>query len=393
VLPQPILISDYVGHAFTSELTTALRARHGLDVLYAYCASVTSPKGRLQPSDTVIPVSSGPTFEKYKLWRRAVSELRYGLNTVGTMCRIRPRMHVVCNMPLGTLLLIWLAGIPLRTRLVVWFQDAQSGLAQGALGQGIVARTLATLEGFLLRRAHVVVAISDELAAEARRQGVSSDRVVTIENWAPIESLPVLERGTCWAHQHGLTGGPILLYSGTLGKKHRPDVLASLARSTAHVGVTVVVVSEGEGATWLAEEKRANTDLDNLTVLPYQPFERLPEVLASADVLLALLEPTAGRFSVPSKVLSYLCSARPVLASMPPSNTAARILTDRAQAGVVVEPGDVNGFCKAALDLLADDRRRNEMGAAGRAYAESHFSEDVVLQRFLWAIGAGDPVV
>ena len=73
-------------------------------------------------------------------------------------------------------------------------------------------------------------------------------------------------------------------------------------------------------------------------MLPYQPFDRLPEVLASADVLVVILEPEAGRFSVPSKTLSYLCAGRAVLGSMPATNPAARLLTERASPGSSPSP-------------------------------------------------------
>jgi hypothetical protein len=72
-----------------------------------------------------------------------------------------------------------------------------------------------------------------------------------------------------------------------------------------------------------------------LTLLPFQPFECLPDFLASTDVLLVLLEADAGRFSVPSKILSYLCETRPVLGAVPSGNAATRTLTQRT-AGVVV---------------------------------------------------------
>ena len=96
----------------------------------------------------------------------------------------------------------------------------------------------------------------------------------------------------------------------------------------------MLVVSEGPGADWLAEH--ASPD-DALRLLPYQPYERLPEVLASADVLVAVLEPDAGAFSVPSKVLTYLCAGRPLLGALPADNLAARVVT-QSGGGIVVPP-------------------------------------------------------
>jgi glycosyltransferase involved in cell wall biosynthesis len=178
------------------------------------------------------------------------------------------------------------------------------------------------------------------------------------------------------------------MYAGTLGRKHRADVLVDLARALEPHGGHVVVVSEGEGATWLRERTASVGDLHNLTVLPYQPFSRLPEVLGSADVLVVLLERTAGRFSVPSKTLSYLCAGRPVLAAMVATNTAAKILRERAGAGIVVEPGDSDAFGAAALRLAKDPAMRAHLGANGRAYAEANFAQDHILDRFIAAIAS-----
>ena len=75
----------------------------------------------------------------------------------------------------------------------------------------------------------------------------------------------------------------------------------------------------------------------NLRKYSLQPFERFPEVLASADILVAMIEPDAGDFSVPSKVLSYLCAGRPIVLAAPSSNLAASIVKE-AGAGIVVEP-------------------------------------------------------
>ena len=133
----------------------------------------------------------------------------------------------------------------------------------------------------------------------------------------------------------------------------------------------VVVLSEGLGADWLAESV-ARDGLANLMLLPFQPYDALPSVLASADVVLTILEPKAGIFSVPSKVLTYHCAGRPLLAAVPHENLAARII-ERNGSGIVVSPTDPNGFVQAAETLLADDELRRRMSAAARRYAEQTF--------------------
>ena len=142
----------------------------------------------------------------------------------------------------------------------------------------------------------------------------------------------------------------------------------------------LVVVSEGPGIEWLAAEA-AQDKITSLKKLAFQPFECLPDVLGSADVLVAILEPDAGVFCVPSKVLSYLCAARPVLLAVPSENLVSRIV-EQEGAGLGVEPTDLPGFCAAALRLAESPELRDQAGRAARNYAETHFDIELITERF-----------
>ncbi|HEY1443672.1 MAG TPA: glycosyltransferase, partial [Acidimicrobiales bacterium] len=190
-----------------------------------------------------------------------------------------------------------------------------------------------------------------------------------------------------WRQRVGLTEHQVVLYSGTLGLKHDPSILAELAAGLhqSHPGARVVVVSEGKGRDWL-EGHKAHEGADNLVLLDFQPYEDLPEMMASADLLVAILEPDASKFSVPSKVLTYLCASRAVLGVLPPDNSVAEILSSQ-EAGVVVDPADRTLVVKEAAALLDDHDRRHAMGRAGRAYAERTFSPETAADQFLGAFG------
>ena len=138
--------------------------------------------------------------------------------------------------------------------------------------------------------------------------------------------------------------------------------------------------SEGPGADYVKSEA-LRRDLGNLKVLPFQPMDVYPDVLGTADVLVSMLELGAGRYSVPSKVLTYLCAGRAILAALPLDNLASRIVA-RAGAGLVAAPGDLAGFLAAAESLLDQPARRAAAGAAARAYAERAFDIAAIAARF-----------
>lgn len=389
--PGSILLSDFSGHAFTYSLADHL-CRRGFDASYSYCSTVVAPKAAFSGSVRCRPVAAGRRFERYRLFGRAVSEIRYGLAAARVVRRERPEIHIVCNMPLLAALILWAAGVPTRCRFVVWLQDLQSGLAAASLRGALVPGVIRRFEGFVLRRAACVLTISPPLVAAATSLGVAPDRISLLRNWAPLEDLPMRHRPNPWSTAHGLDDRFVYLYSGTLARKHRPDLLVSLTRSLHNQpDAMVVVVSEGEGADELRRLQASDERLDQLLVLGYQPFDQMPNVLASADVLLVLLEPSASAHSVPSKTLSYLCAGRSILAAIPGDNDAARIIVEEAGAGIVVEPSDSDGFVRAAARLQTEPDLRARFGSAGRAYAEQNFGSERIVQGFLDALGPSAP--
>ena len=233
----------------------------------------------------------------------------------------------------------------------------------------LVARVADRLERTIARRSHAVVAISPTFIERLATWGVAH-KCTVVPNWAPIDELPVGEADNRWSARTGLAGRPVVLYSGTLGLKHDPSVLASIADQlrVSHPDARVVVVSEGKGRDWLEDWQREQR-ADNLVLLDFQPYEDLPDVMATADVLVAILEPEASRFSVPSKVLTYLCANRAVVGVLPEQNSVAEILLSQG-AGVVVDPTRRQDVGATVARLLDDGAARLAMGTAGRRYAE-----------------------
>jgi glycosyltransferase involved in cell wall biosynthesis len=185
-----------------------------------------------------------------------------------------------------------------------------------------------------------------------------------------------MPRNNKWSQTAGLGDKPVFLYSGTLGLKHRPDLLYSLAKQLGP-RCTVLVISEGVGRNYLDKQP----PLSNLLTMNFQPYDRLPEVLASADVLVATLEPEAGQFAVPSKVLTYLSARRPVLLAGPQDHLSASIV-QRSKAGLVVDPADNESWIKAAQRLLADSGFRESLASNAEAYASSSFDIGSIANRF-----------
>ena len=390
-----IYLHDYGRYAFITDLGRALAAR-GHRVRLGYSATNLVPQDLLErrPGDPdtfdVDPIAAPPVDKRARslagLVARKRSETAYGRAAAEHVAAFGADVVLCANAPLDALGSIMGAARGSGAAFVNWLMDVLSTGARSVLtqkfgrGGDLAGRAFEWREGRLLRAADGVVAITDDFRPLLDRWGVEADRVSVVENWAPLADLPARPKDNAWARQHGLEDTPVVLYSGTLGMKHDPALLLHLARELDAAGAgRLVVVSEGDGADWLAARQAEVTDA--LTLLPFQPFEAFPDVLGTGDVMAAVLEPGASAVSVPSKVLAYLCAGRPTVLSVPAGNLAARTVTN-AGAGLTTHPGDAEAFSTAVLALLTDDDRRAEMGGAARAYAERAFSLDRVTDRF-----------
>lgn len=388
-----IVLADYSGHAFTAQLARAL-ARRGHRVLHLHFAEFQTPKGRLarcpdDPPDLAFrAISIGGPFAKHRLLRRRFQEAEVGRRFAARVREFVPDAVIAANLPLDALRLMQQGARHARARFVFWQQDIYSeAIARilrrklGWLG-GAVGLWYRALEKRLLAKSDAIVVIAEDFARHVQGEmGVTHVPIHVIENWAPLDEIPERPKDNPWARAHGLHAKAVVLYTGTLGMKHDPSLLLSLAHGLrGRPDCVLAVCSEGPAVDWLRARKD-ELNLSSLLLLGFQPFHAYPDVLGAGDVMLAILENEAGVFSVPSKVLSYLCAGRPIVFCGPETNLAARLI-ERAGAGVVLAEGQRRDLLPCILRLMGDRDARADMGAKGRVYAEAAFDINQIAARF-----------
>ncbi len=385
-----LLVHDFSGHPFQVELSREL-ARRGHQVTHSYCPAWVSGKGRLEtePGDRLViePVGPGEPIEKDRFVKRVLVESVLGLQLLRQVRRTRADVAMLSNAQIPTLVVFALGMLLLRRPWVLWHQDvyavAVKAFAGDKLGRGfgVIAALFTVAERWVSRRAAAVVVIADSFVAVHQEWG-TAEKTTVIPNWAPLEEIYPVPRANAWSTEQGLDDVQTLLYSGTLGLKHNPALLVGVAAAVRKSGTPVhlVVVNEGPAEPILRAEA-ARLDVP-LTLLPFQPYERLSEVLGSGDVLVVLLEQDAGAFSVPSKTLSYLCAGRPVLGFMPAENLASELVG--AVEGCVLPPSldslpDAAGW---VVSVLADAEEQVRLSKQARALAEREFALEGCADRF-----------
>jgi colanic acid biosynthesis glycosyl transferase WcaI len=372
-----LVLHDYGGYAFSLQLAEYL-ARKGNHVTYLHGGVMqTVQRARRVSRQTNLRIESTETaeaFEKYSFFRRWMQEREYGARLGKRIVQIAPDVVISANAPLDAQAKVWQATRQIHARFVFWWQDVIS-LAVGDLlkykygpAAGLISAYYQSKERGLLRHADCVIAISEAFLPIARAWGMPRRKISVIPNWAPLDEISVMPKDNRWLHAHGLQGKFVFLYAGILGLKHDPHVFVTLSRCFEDTSdVEVVVVGEGPGAIWLTK---------------FQPFEDFSRMLASAEVLLATLKEQTATYSVPSKVLSYLCAARPVLLAAEPTSPAARA-AEKYDYGRSARPDDTAGLCALARELYNSKDLRTRLGVNARKYAQSAFDIDRIGGQFL----------
>ena len=384
-----LFIHDFGGYPFTVQLAGALAAR-GHQVFYAYSVTTQMMQRFLHPPDTtgltITPVKLARPYARYRYLRRRVAEIDHGRQVARMVMHERPAVLISANAPLDSQRVIQDICHEVGTKFIFWMQDAiglavKQALSGRFLGVGqLIGDYYAGMERDLARRSDHLVLISEDFLEYIEGWGIDRSRVSIQPNWAPLALTAPLPRHNAWAAAHSLEDKFVFLFSGVLGLKHEIQPFLALARAFIDTpDVRIVVIAEGPYADELRDHVKRE-GLGNLILLAYQQADEYPFVLASADVLLTVLNQEAGRYSVPSKVYSHMCAGIPQLLSIPPENAAARIIEEN-RIGLVSAPGDLEGWVRNAARLYRE-RAVDEMGLNGLQYAHEHFAIDPIAANF-----------
>ncbi len=255
------------------------------------------------------------------------------------------------------------------------------GVTLGVFRHRPVKAAVAFLERYCLDRSFVVRILSDSFRPGLRALGVPETKMTLIYDWVDTDLIHPMSHDNAFAQEHQLAGKFVVLYAGNLGLSQGLElVLAAAEQLRNHHDLRFVFVGGGPGRDQLvmqAESKR----LENVQFLPFQPRNRLPEVLASADVSLSILRRGIGTGSLPSKIFSAMASGRPLLISVDEGSETWH-LVEKAGAGVCVPPENPTELVKAILALKQDPSLREQLGRNGRAWAERHHSPQSATEHF-----------
>lgn len=299
----------------------------------------------------------------------------------------RPDAVLAMSPPLTLGAAGWLAAKRWRVPFVFNIQDVFPDVAVevGAISNPKVIRVASWLERSSYKRADAVTVLSDDLQANlvaklTGRVDDPRDRVRVIPNFVDTDRIqPRDPESGSYRRENGLVGKRVVMYAGNVGFSQSLELLLDTARQLVDRTDVAFVVNGGGSAR--ADLEAAAADLPNLHFVDFQPKDRLPEVLAAADIHVVPLKRGLAASSVPSKTYSIMAAGRPLVASVDEGTEVARVV-ERAEAGIAVPPDDPDAFAAAVTKLLDAPELADQMGRAARRFVERWASPAVVALQY-----------
>jgi colanic acid biosynthesis glycosyl transferase WcaI len=255
--------------------------------------------------------------------------------------------------------------------------DAAFGL--GLLESDGHARRMAeTVERRTMRGFDHVSTVSEKMMQRLPEKGIPVEKTVMFPNWVDTEAIAPLPGPSRLRRQLGL--GPdrvVLMYAGNMGAKQGLELLPVLANAFAS-DPRIHFVFCGDGA-YHAQLAGMVHGAANVTMLPLQPFDRLNDLLNTADIHLLPQRADAADLVMPSKLTGMLASGRPVIATAAEGTQVAIAL---GSCGIAVPPLNHPALFAAVRTLADAPEMRHALGVAARAYAVEHLGRERVLERF-----------
>lgn len=240
------------------------------------------------------------------------------------------------------------------------------------------------VEKITYRYADKIIVISEDFKKNIMGKGVPEDKIVVNYNWVDQNKVVDVPREENKLFEiYGLDRSKFYItYNGNCGLTQNMNMLLDVAKELQEEYEDIHFVLVGNGA-YLDEVKRkvADQQLENVHLLPFQPYEDISHVFSLGDASLVISKPGVGANSVPSKTWSIMSASRPVLANF--DENELKTIIENNHCGIFTKAGDKDAFKESILTLYNHRELCKEYGHNGRKFVLDNLTREVGTQKYV----------
>lgn len=234
-----------------------------------------------------------------------------------------------------------------------------------------------SIESFLFANADHIISVSSDLRDYILKISPEA-RVSVIPNGVSLENFDKVEDKANWRQK--LTRRPesdfVIGFVGSVKPWHGVDLLiealAGLRNRNEDFSLCIVGNGDKDYQSQLEKKCRDNNLKDKVTFFGAVPYESVPAVMKSMDVLAAPYPDMQNFYFSPLKIFEYMATGRPIVSSS--IGQIKDVLTNEENA-LLVPAGDSQALQEALIRIKNDVSLRERLSRA--AYAD-------VCSKHLW---------
>ena len=168
-----------------------------------------------------------------------------------------------------------------------------------------------------------------------------------------------------------------VIFTGNIGVAQGLQILPKAAELLKGENIKFVMVGDGRYQDEFNREVQSMGVTEKFVMVPRQPAERIPELLAACDAaFLSFQDAELWKMTIPAKLQSYMACGMPILAS---AQGETKRVIEEAECGVCVPIGDAKALSDAAKEFMNADLAK--LGENSRSYFEKNFDKQVLMEQ------------
>lgn len=247
-------------------------------------------------------------------------------------------------------------------------------VAVGMLQNKLLIRMAQYMEKRIYDQSYRVGVVTRGFTENLAAKGVDRRKIALLPDWVEpdIYDSSRINRDAV-REEYGFAGRYVVSFLGNFGLLMGLETILETARIVKEQDPDVLFLFVGKGVAFpMIEQKIGEWKLDNVRVIPYQPRDKVPGLLAASDALIVTyMKTNITQITVPSKIYEYMSSSRPIVAGV---DGVIREILEEAGCGLVSRSRAPEELAQHILKLKADPELGHQLGQRGRAYASEHFS-------------------
>jgi len=318
---------------------------------------------------------------------RFLENLSFGLTSTLNSLTLKPDVIYVNTWPIIAMGLVTFLFYVRNVPVVLNIQDIypEAAIQLGKLPRrGPVPLILKYIDGSIARRSAALITISENFAEFYHKvRKVPRDRIHVVYNWMDEDEIKPGPMMGSFRKAHGISQDKfVIMYAGNVGATADVQTVIKAAALLKDCN-DVLFLIVGDGSNRLACESLAERyNLSNVRFFYPLLRHQVSEVQAAANLMVLPMRRSAALTSVPSKLIAYMLSAKPVLAAVDENSDTAKVIHD-AKCGVCVTPEDPEAMAAKIRELLQMQEELIQMGQRARYYAEQNFSRKICVPKLI----------